>query len=158
VPTEPCALRSTQPLKVSTRDFSWGKGGRCVWLTTYHPCSAEKSIKSGALTYPEPLGPPRPVAGHLYLFFSTYNNVACNRRSKIRPLRCCWEEKLLHSGKSIGNLSPLLSSHCDSVFARESWIPTDTHSKMLVALGNGIMRIPCGRKWRRHSENRLGQV
>jgi len=26
---------------VSTGDFSWGKGGRCVWLTTYHPCSAE---------------------------------------------------------------------------------------------------------------------
>jgi len=23
-PTEPCALRSTQPLKVSTWDFSWG--------------------------------------------------------------------------------------------------------------------------------------
>jgi len=51
---------------VSTRDFSWGKGGRCVWLTTYHPCSAEMSRKSGAFTYPEPLGPPRPVAGHLY--------------------------------------------------------------------------------------------
>jgi len=33
-PTEPYALRSTQPLKVSTRDFFWGKGGRCVWLTT----------------------------------------------------------------------------------------------------------------------------
>jgi len=42
-PTEPCTLRSTQPLKVSTRDFSWGKGGRCVWLMTYHPCSAETS-------------------------------------------------------------------------------------------------------------------
>jgi len=42
-PTEPCALRSTQPLKVSTRDFSWGKGGWCVWLMTYHPCSAETS-------------------------------------------------------------------------------------------------------------------
>ena len=66
-PTEPCALRSTQPLKVSTRDFFWGKGGRYVWLTTYHACSAETSRKSGALTYPEPLGPPRPVAGHLYL-------------------------------------------------------------------------------------------
>ena len=39
--TKSCALRSTQPLKMSTRDFSWGKGGRCVWLTTYHPCSAE---------------------------------------------------------------------------------------------------------------------
>jgi len=37
---------------VSTRDFSWGKGGRCVWLTTYHPCSAETSRKSGALTTP----------------------------------------------------------------------------------------------------------
>jgi len=65
-PTEPCALRSTQRLKVSIRDFSSGKDGRCVWLTTYHPCSAETSRKSGALNYPEPLGPPRPVAGHLY--------------------------------------------------------------------------------------------
>jgi len=27
------------------------------------------SRKSGALTYPKPLGPPRPVAGHLYLYF-----------------------------------------------------------------------------------------
>jgi hypothetical protein len=41
LPTKPCALRLTQPLKMSTRDFSWGKGGQCVWLTTYHPCSAE---------------------------------------------------------------------------------------------------------------------
>ena len=40
-PTEPCALGSTQPLEMSTRDLSWGKGGRCVELTTYHPCSAE---------------------------------------------------------------------------------------------------------------------
>ena len=69
-PTEPCALRSTQPLKLSTRDFSWGKGGRCVWLTTYHPCSAETSRKSGVLTYPESLRPPRPVAGHLYFLQS----------------------------------------------------------------------------------------
>ena len=69
-PTEPCVLRSTQPLKVRTRDFSWGKGGRCVSLTTYHPCSAETSRKSGALTYPEPLRPPRPVVGHLYFYFT----------------------------------------------------------------------------------------
>jgi len=62
-PTETCALRSTQPLKVSTRDFSWGKGSRYVWLTTYYPCSAETSTISEALIYPEPLGPPRPVAG-----------------------------------------------------------------------------------------------
>jgi len=66
-PTEPCAQRSTQPLKVRPGDFSWGKGGRCVWLTTYHSCSAETSRKSGALIYPEPLGPSQPVAGHVYL-------------------------------------------------------------------------------------------
>ena len=70
-PTEPCVLRSTQPLKVSTRDFSWGKWGRCVWLTIYHPCSAETSRKSGALIYPETLRPPRPVAGghNFFIFF-----------------------------------------------------------------------------------------
>jgi len=38
-------------------------------VTTYHPCSAETSRKSGALNYPEPLGPPRPVAGHRYFYF-----------------------------------------------------------------------------------------
>jgi len=65
-PTEPCALRSTQPLKVSISDFSWDKGGRWVWLTNYHPFSAEMSRKSGVVTYTQPLGPPRPVAGHLY--------------------------------------------------------------------------------------------
>ena len=27
LPTKPCALRSTKSLKMSTRDFSWGKGG-----------------------------------------------------------------------------------------------------------------------------------
>ena len=42
VRTEPCALVSMQPLKVSTTDFSWDKGGRCVWLTTYNPRSAER--------------------------------------------------------------------------------------------------------------------
>ena len=70
-PAEPHALRSTQPLKVSTRDFSWGKGGQCKWVMTYHPCSAETSRKSGALTYLEPLGPPWPVAGDIYLQLST---------------------------------------------------------------------------------------
>ena len=69
-PTEPRALRYTQPLKVSTRDFSWGKGGRCVWLMTYHACSAETSRKSRALTYLEPLGSSRPVAGDLYFYFT----------------------------------------------------------------------------------------
>jgi len=55
---------------MGTSDFSWGKGGRCVRLTTYHPRSAERQENPGALIYPEPLGPPRPVAGDLYLFTS----------------------------------------------------------------------------------------
>jgi len=46
-PTQPCALGPTQPLKMSTRDFSWGKGGRCVWLTTYHPRSIERQENPG---------------------------------------------------------------------------------------------------------------
>ena len=36
------ALGSTQPLvKMSTRNFPGGKGGRCVWLTTSPPSCAE---------------------------------------------------------------------------------------------------------------------
>jgi len=32
---------------MSTRDFSWGKDGRCVRLTTYHSRSAERQEKPG---------------------------------------------------------------------------------------------------------------
>jgi len=38
---------------MSTRDSPGGKGGRCVWLTTYHPCSAERQEILG-LNLPEP--------------------------------------------------------------------------------------------------------
>jgi len=81
--TEPCALRSTQSLKVSTRDFSWGKGGRCVWLTTYHTCSAETSRKLGTLIYPEPLGATRPVAGDLYFTYCSYRFVYLLKLSNL---------------------------------------------------------------------------
>jgi hypothetical protein len=37
VTVEPCALGSTQPLKMSTRKTSHGKGGRCVRVTTLPP-------------------------------------------------------------------------------------------------------------------------
>jgi len=43
---------------------------------TYHTCSAETSRKSGVLTFPEPLGPPRPVAGNLYFALRTIENRA----------------------------------------------------------------------------------
>jgi len=37
-------------------DFSLGKGGRCVWLTTYHPCSAERQENPGPCPTRNPLG------------------------------------------------------------------------------------------------------
>jgi hypothetical protein len=44
----------------------------CVWLTTYHPT-----------TYPEPLGPLRPVAGYFYLY------LYLNHCAVAQWLRCC---------------------------------------------------------------------
>jgi hypothetical protein len=61
---EPCALGSTQPLKMSTKILLGVKtpvrnGDN---LTTFIVLKVEK-IRS--LNLPEPLRPPRPVAGHL---------------------------------------------------------------------------------------------
>jgi hypothetical protein len=51
------ALGSTQPLtEMSTRLFPWGKGGRCVRLTTSPPSSAVV-MKSGNRNFLETSGP-----------------------------------------------------------------------------------------------------
>ena len=51
------ALGSTQPrTEMSTRSISWGKGGRCVRLTTL-PSSCAVVMKSGNLNFLEPSGP-----------------------------------------------------------------------------------------------------
>jgi hypothetical protein len=56
------ALGSTQPLtEMSTRSISWGKGGRCVRLTTYHH-SVPLSRNLGTLTSWNPLRPSGPLA------------------------------------------------------------------------------------------------
>ena len=50
-------LGSTQPLtEMSTRSISWGKGGRCVRLTTLPP-SCAVLMKSGSLNFLEPSVP-----------------------------------------------------------------------------------------------------
>jgi hypothetical protein len=62
------ALGSTQPLvKMSTRDVSGGKGGRCVRLATYHHI-VPMSRNLGALTLLDTSGPAWLVMGVLYLF------------------------------------------------------------------------------------------
>jgi len=71
---------------MSTRDFSWGKGGRCVWMTTYHPCSAESREDPGALTYPEPLGPPRPVVRYLYFIYICILNIVKHNGIPLRSI------------------------------------------------------------------------
>jgi len=51
------ALGLTQPLtEMSTRNISQGKGGRCVWLTTFPPLCAVV-LKSGSLKLLEPSWP-----------------------------------------------------------------------------------------------------
>jgi len=50
-------LGSTQPLtEMSTRNISWGKGGRCLRLTTLPP-SCAVVMKCGNLNFLEPSGP-----------------------------------------------------------------------------------------------------
>jgi len=68
------ALGSTQPLtEVSTRSISWGKGGRCVRLTTYHhPVPLSRNL--GTLTSWNLLGPSGPVTGLNYLYIDIHNS------------------------------------------------------------------------------------
>jgi hypothetical protein len=68
LPTEPCALGSTQPLKMSTRNSPGGEGGRCLKLTTNHPSSVERQEIRG-LNLP---GPPRAPGGLLREYLTIY--------------------------------------------------------------------------------------
>jgi len=63
------ALGSTQPLtEMSTGSISWGKGGRCLRLKTYHhPVPLSRNL--GSLTSWKPLGHSGPVMGLLCFFF-----------------------------------------------------------------------------------------
>ena len=65
--TVPCALESTQPLKMSTRKLLEGEGGRCVKVTTLPPSQCRMSRRSGSLNLRNPTKPLRLVTGNLYL-------------------------------------------------------------------------------------------
>ena len=91
------ALRSTQPLtEMSTRNISWGKGGRCVRLTTLPPSCAVVT-KSGNLNFLEPSGPVQACNGtalpyvyiyiyiYIYIFFP-HDNVYVSCLTLLREL------------------------------------------------------------------------
>ena len=70
---------------MSTRDSPGGKGGRCVRLTTYHPCSAERQEIRG-LNLP---GPPWSISTgccgrDLYLYIVTNKRRLQNRNCEVR--------------------------------------------------------------------------
>jgi hypothetical protein len=58
---------------MSTRDFFWGKGGRCVRLTTYHPRSAELHENPGPYPTRYPLGHLDLLRDDLYLYLLQRN-------------------------------------------------------------------------------------
>jgi hypothetical protein len=60
--TEPCALESTQSLKMSTRKIPWSKAGRCVRLTTYH-LLVPNVKKIRGLNLEDPHGPVQACSG-----------------------------------------------------------------------------------------------
>jgi len=78
------ARGSTQPLtEMSTRRIPWGKGGRCVRLTTYHhPVPLSRNL--GTLTSWNPLGLSRPVMGLLYLHHSFCCSLCCSFDSAVQ--------------------------------------------------------------------------
>jgi hypothetical protein len=54
---------------VSSKYYRISSGGNYVRMMTLPPSYSRKSRKSGVLTYRNPKGWLRPVAGKLYLFF-----------------------------------------------------------------------------------------
>ena len=72
------ALGSTQPLtEMSTRSISWGKGGRCVRLTTLPPSCAVVT-KSGNLNFLEPSGPLQVCNGTALLLICMSVRTVCH--------------------------------------------------------------------------------
>ena len=79
------ALGSTQPLtEMSTRSISWGKGGRCVRLTTLPPSYVV--MKSVNLNFLEPSGPLQACNGTAVPFYwptthmSLWTSIMDNKR------------------------------------------------------------------------------
>jgi len=97
------ALGSTQPLTdMSTRSISWGKGGRCVRLSTLPP-SCALVMKSGNLNFLEPSGPLQACNGAalpLPLFYSYLRYFSLTPPSKLPPSKLKQQSKHFSYGRS----------------------------------------------------------
>jgi hypothetical protein len=69
LPTEPCALVLTQPLKMSTRKIPGSKAGRCVRLIAYH-LHLPNVKKIRGLNLMDPHGPVQACSGTALLYFT----------------------------------------------------------------------------------------
>ena len=79
------ALRSTQPLtEMSAGSISWGKGGRCVRLKTYHH-AVPLSRNLGNLTSWNPLSISMPVMGLLYFLCIDVYDIVITINSDFFP-------------------------------------------------------------------------
>jgi hypothetical protein len=77
------ALGTTQPLtQMSTRCISWGKGGRCVRLTTLPP-SCAVVMKSGNLNFLEPSVTRQACNGTAFTFLHNFKLYTLTFRKSV---------------------------------------------------------------------------
>jgi hypothetical protein len=86
LPTEPCALESTQPLNMSTRKTPGGEGGRCVKMTTLQPSSCRKSRRSRSLNLLEPQEPFQACSGNLKKCTHFYQRLGQSIKMYVRDM------------------------------------------------------------------------
>jgi hypothetical protein len=126
-------LGSTQPLtEMSSRCISWGKGGRCVRLTTLPP-SCTVVMKSGNFNFLEPSGPlhacngtalPLPLPLHVLYCCTTiiiYIKNVVRFPVPLRPWR--WRQQAPHQH---GVISENLNLH-------------QNHSEYLILYGHCVI-------------------
>jgi len=90
------ALGSTQPLtEMSTMSISWGKGGRCIRLTTLPP-SCAVVMKSGNLNFLEPSGPLQARNGTAlpYTLKGSKSHIHHNKNPNLMKVTYAWNRSI----------------------------------------------------------------
>jgi hypothetical protein len=138
------ALGSTQPLtEMITRSISWGKGDRCVRLTTYHnPVPLSRNL--GTLTSWNPVGHSRPVMRLLYLYLYSHSrrnflHHAANTQLCGKTSHCKWSKQHSITGTCRWSI------HCECTYTSQSaanWVfavcPHDEAQRNALKLVTGL--------------------